>query len=169
MALTDQQMTILKAVREFSGVAKYHGTMPRKLALAYSEDDISHLVSEGLVEWAKFTYGCGKEVKGLRLTPDGQRQLEKASRDEASRSVCSELAYEHLLILQDIFHFSRMPRYRRMMPAKKAGQYVSSDLEDLLNRGYVLKMKLKIQGERTLKGYVISGKGEQALKKAKMS
>ncbi|MBI4805340.1 MAG: hypothetical protein HY795_08905 [Desulfovibrio sp.] len=162
-------MAILSAVGQFSEVAKYHGTMPRKLALAYSDEDVSHLVGEALLEWAKFTYGCGKEVKGLRLTPEGQRQLEKACRNEASRPVCSELAYEHLLILQDIFHFSRMPRYRRMMPAKKAAQYISSDFDDLLNRGYILKMKLKIEGERTLKGYVISGKGEQALKKAKMT
>jgi len=169
MALSDLQMTILNAVGQFSGVAKYHGTMPRKLALAYSDEYISHLVSEGLLELAKFTYDCGKEVKGLRLTPDGQRQLERASRNGASRSVCSELAYEHLLILQDVFHFSCMPRYRPMMPAKKAVKYVSSDFDDLLNRGYVLKMKLKIQGERTLKGYVISGKGEQVLRKAKMN
>jgi hypothetical protein len=169
MALSDLQIAILNAVGQFSGVARYHGAMPRKLAVAYSDDDISHLVAEGLLEWAKFTYGCGKEVKGLRLTPDGQRHIEKASRGGAGHAVCSELAYEHLLILQDIFHFSRMPRYRRMMPAKKAGQYATSDFDDLLNRGYVLKMKLKIEGERTLKGYVISGKGEQALKKAKMT
>jgi len=169
MPLSDLQMAILVSVGQFAGVAKYHGAMPRKLALAFKDDDISHLVAEGLLEWAKFTYGCGKEIKGLRLTPDGQRQIERASRNGNETAECSELAYEHLLILKDIFHFSRMPRYRCMMPAKKAGHYVSSDFDDLLNRGYVLKMKLKIEGERTLKGYVISGKGEQALKRAKMS
>jgi hypothetical protein len=45
---------------------------------------------------------------------------------------------------------------------------VASDFEDLLNRGYILKLRLKVQRERTFKGYVTSDKGEQALKQAGM-
>ena len=169
MPLSDLQMKILNAVGQFLEVSKYHGAMPRKLVLAYRDKDIKELVAEGLLEWVKFTYGCGKEVKGLRLTSDGQLQMERASRIGNDRAACSELAYEYLRILQDIFHFSHMPRYRRMMPQKKAEGYISCDFDDLFSRGYILKMKLKIQGERTLKGYVISSKGEQALKRAKLA
>lgn len=167
MPPTASQHAILKAAAQFRAILKYHGVMPRKHALAFPESDLSALVDWGLLEWAEFTYGCGKELRGVRITPKGMHLLEESDAP-AEEAEVSELAYEHMLILQDIFHFSRMPRYRRMMPAKKAQTYVSSDIEDLLNRGYVLKMKLKVEGERTLKGFVISAKGERALKKARM-
>lgn len=167
MPPTASQYAILKAATQFRDILKYHGVMPRKHALAFPESDLSALVERGLLEWAEFTYGCGKELKGLRITPEGLRLVDESADPPAQDENC-ELVHEHLLILQDVFHFSRMPRYRRMMPAKKAQAYVSSDFEDLLNRGYVLKMKLKVEGERTLKGFVISPKGERALKKAGM-
>lgn len=168
MPLTASQQAILKAAAQFRDILKYHGVMPLKHALAFPEADLSVLVDLGLLEWAEFTYGCGKELKGLRVTPEGLRLLDESAGPHHEDPAC-ELAYEHMLILQDVFHFGHMPRYRRMMPAKKAHAYVSSDFEDLLNRGYVLKMKLKVEGERTLKGYVISAKGERALKQAGMT
>lgn len=168
MPPTASQQTILKTAAQFRDILKYHGVMPRKHALAFPETDLSELVDQGLLEWAEFTYGCGKELRGVRITPEGMRLLDESAAP-AEEADASELAYEHMLILQDVFHFSRMPRYRRMMPAKKAHAYVSSDFEDLLNRGYVLKMKLKVEGERTLKGFVISPKGERVLKKAGMA
>lgn len=167
MPPTPSQYAILKTAAQFRDILKYHGVMPRKHALAFPESDLSALVDRGLLEWAEFTYGCGKELLGLRITPEGMHLLDESAAP-AEEAEPNELAYEHMLILQDVFHFSRMPRYRRMMPAKKAQAYVSSDFEDLLNRGYVLKMKLKVAGERTLKGFVISLKGERALKKSGM-
>jgi hypothetical protein len=166
MLPSDRQSAILNAVAQFAGMARYHGIMPRKHAIAYRDEDVAGLVDQGFLEWAQFTYGCGKELSGLRITPAGLRVA--AGREEAPPGEGSELALEHLVILQDVFHFSRMPRYRRMMPEKKAKRYVVSDFEDLLSRGYILKIKLKIQGENTLKGYVISGKGERELAGARM-
>ena len=168
MAPSQNQLVILKAICQFQDVARYHGVMPSKHAIAYPDDDVAALVDQGLVEWAHFTYGCGKEIKGLRLTSLGQRLLEKGVEPSPDQAKCEELAYEYLLILQDVYHFSHMPRYRRMLPEKKASYYIPSDLEDLLNRGYILKMKLKTQGERTLKGYVISDKGRRVLSQAGM-
>lgn len=161
-------MSILNDVAQFAGVARYHGTMPSRHASAYRDEDIARLVDAGLMEWARFTYGCGKEINGLRLTTAGRRLLAENSVTGEASDPGNELTYEHLLILQDVHHFSRMPRYRRMMPEKKARYYPSCDFEDLLSRGYILKMKLKVQGERTLKGYVISAKGERALDRAKL-
>lgn len=166
MTPSQGQTGILQAVGSFQGVSRYHGVMPSRHALAYSDKDIEELVGQGLMEWAKFTYGCGKELKGLRLTPEGERFLEQAGHGEDGQPGSEELAYEHLLILQDLFHFSRMPRYRRMMPEKKARFYQPADFEDLVNRGYILRMKIRAQGEGTQKGYVISGKGERALRQA---
>jgi hypothetical protein len=168
MPLTEHQSAILKATAQFLTLAKYHGAMPSKHIIAYRPEDVTALVAQGLLEWAQFTYGCGKELKGLRLTSKGQLVLDGAREIEPAGKTRGELAYEHLLILQDVYHFSRMPRYRRMMPEKKAGRYVASDFEDLLNRGYILKLRLKVQRERTFKGYVTSDKGEQALKQAGM-
>uniref|UniRef100_A0A7C3W9T0 Uncharacterized protein n=1 Tax=Fundidesulfovibrio putealis TaxID=270496 RepID=A0A7C3W9T0_9BACT len=162
MLLTTPQSVVLKAVAQFQKIEKYHGTMPRKHALAYGDDAIEELVAQGLVEWAKFTYGCGKQLKGLRLTVKGQRELDLAGIGlDGPRP--SELAYEHLLILQDLYHFCRMPRYRRMMPEKKSRHYLASDFEDLVSRGYILKVRLKAEGGATHKGFVISSKGERAL------
>jgi len=164
MPLTQRQVAILNSVAQFANVARYHGVMPRKHLIAYDDAEVRDLVDGGLVEWATFTYGCGKHMEGLRVTPEGER---RAARDMVQEPVLDdlgrELAVEHLLILQDLRHFSRMPRYRRMMPDKKAKYYAECDFEDLVNRGYILKMKIKAGGERTLKGYVISGKGERAL------
>ena len=168
MPLTEPQTTILKAAAQFLKLAKYHGAMPSKHIIAYRDEDVTALVGRGLLEWAQFTYGCGKELKGLRLTPRGQLYLDGVRDPEPVGKCRGELAYEHLLILQDVYHFSRMPRYRRMMPEKKAGGYAASDFEDLLSRGYILKLKLKVQGGRTIKGYVISDKGERALGRAGM-
>lgn len=168
MTPTQVQTDILRSVGQFAGVARYHGVMPYRHALAYKDQDIEELIAQGLMEWAKFTFGCGKEFKGLRLTPEGQRFLEEPQqrvRDEPENEV---LAYEHLLILLDLYHFSHMPRYRRMMPEKKARFYQPTDFEDLVNRGYILRMKVRARGEGTLKGFVISGKGEEALRKAAM-
>jgi len=161
MPPSDRQKAILNAVAQFSSMARYQGVMPRKHAVVYKDADVDGLVDEGLLEWVQFTYGCGKELKGLRMTPAGERAADRYVEPEPGNG--SELAYEHLLILQDVFHFSHMPLFRRMMPEKKAKSYVPSDFEDLLNRGYILKIKLKIKGERTLKGFVISSKGERAL------
>ncbi|WP_243359972.1 hypothetical protein [Fundidesulfovibrio terrae] len=167
MPPSESQLAILNAVAQFSVLARYHGVMPSKHAVAYRDEDVAGLVDQGLLEWAHFTYGCGKELKGLRITPAGERAA--AGRGDSPSGEGSELAYEHLLILKDVFHFSRMPRYRRMMPEKKAKRYVACDFEDLINRGYILKIKLKIQGEHTLKGYVISAKGERELAGARMA
>ena len=165
MSNSPNRLAILKTAAQFQDILKYHGIMPSKHAIAFPDADLDALVNQGLLEWAEFTYGCGKELKGLRLTPKGRHLLEVPGNPPDDAGI-GELAYEHLLILQDVYHFSRMPRYRRMMPAKKAQIYVSSDFEDLLHRGYLLKMKIKVEGERSFKGYVISPKGERALKKA---
>lgn len=165
MLLTQQHRNILNAVAQFHHIEKYHGVMPRKHAFLYNDADVAALVGEGLLEWASFTYGCGKELKGLRLTVRGQRAQQGASLPVKAVAPDSgeELAYEHLLILQDLYHFCRMPRYRRMMPEKKARHYAATDFEDLVNRGYILKVRLKAEGEHTFKGFVISSKGERAL------
>lgn len=167
MPLTQRQVAILNSVAQFANVARYHGVMPSRHLIAYEDAEVQDLVDGGLVEWATFTYGCGKNMEGLRITPEGER---RAARDTVQEPVLDdagrELAMEHLLILQDVYHFSRMPRYRRMMPDKKAKHYMECDFEDLVNRGFILKMKIKAGGERATKGYVISGKGERALMQA---
>jgi len=156
--------TILKAVGQFGEIAKYHGVMPKKHAVAFDEEQVEELIRGGFLEWVNFTYGCGKEVEGLRLTPKGREALSDNAANGLQSSQPPELAEEHLLILQDIFHFSRMPRYHRMMPEKKARHYVPVDIEDLVNRGYILKIKVKSQGQKSLSGYVISSKGERVLR-----
>jgi len=100
----------------------------------------------------------------VRLTPQGRLEIEPEHQPQGEDDF-AELTIEHLLLLQDVLHFSRMPRYRFMLPAKKAKSYNQEDLSDLFVRGYLLKLKVA-DDKGSAKGFVISAKGQKALDQA---
>lgn len=165
MPLTREQLGILKAVAQFQGIDKYHGVLPRKQTFVYSDRDINELVGQGLLEWAAFSYVCGRDLTGLRLTDKGNGITELTGVQPVAGQEASDLAYEHLLILKDIYHFSQMPRYHHIMPSKMADIYHPEDIDDLLTRGYILSARVQVSGEKKVKGYIISPKGKRSLKK----
>lgn len=156
MELTPTQLGILKTVAEFAALERYQGAMPRKHTFLYDEGDLKDLVRQDLLEWIKLTFSCGKGVKGLRLTHDGRRLL------DAIRSVdtaADQLEPEHIDLLSDIYHLSKTTRHRGIMPDKKCRDYDRHDLEDLYLRGYVIRVRLRWDGDRKSKGYVVTRKG----------
>jgi hypothetical protein len=154
-----KQVEILRAAAAFATVARYHGTLPRRQALHYAKDDLAGLEDAGFLERVKLSFPCGKDVAGWRLTGAGRRAL--PGRDPAEGL---ELEPEHLRILNDVYHSSRLSAHRGMMPKALAKQFDGDDLDDLFTHGYLLRIRIKSAGKA--KGWIVSSKGMAALRRA---
>ena len=159
MKPTSRQVEILRAAAAFASVARYHGTLPRRQALHYAKDDLAGLEDAGFLERVKLSFPCGKDVAGWRLTAAGRQAL---SVPEAEAGL--ELEPEHLRILNDVYHSSRLSAHRGMMPKELARQFDGDDLDDLFTHGYLLRIRIKSAGKA--KGWIVSSKGLSALRRA---
>ena len=160
MKIPPRQQDILKAAAAFATVERYQGTLPRRQALLYAKDDLRALDDAGLLECIKLSYPCGRSMAGWRLTEAGRLALpEPEAADEP------ELLPEHLRILNDVYHYSRLSAFRGMMPQDLARrQFDKDDLEDLFTHGYLLRIRIKTDGKA--KGWVVSNKGLCALRRS---
>ncbi|EFL49608.1 conserved hypothetical protein [Solidesulfovibrio fructosivorans JJ]] len=160
MKPTPKQFEILRAVAAFAPVERYQGTLPKRQALFFAKDDLGALEDGGLLEKVKLSYPCGKSMAGWRLTPAGRAFLPEIEPEE-----CGELAAEHLCILSDVYHYSRISSFHGMMPKDLAkGAFDGDDLRDLFTHGYLLRIRVK--GQAKAKGWVVSNKGLAALRAA---
>ncbi|MHC1712457.1 MAG: hypothetical protein AB9872_09930 [Solidesulfovibrio sp.] len=159
MQPTPTQLDILRATAAFATVARYQGTMPKRQALLYATADLTALENAGLLERIKLSYPCGKALTGWRLTAAGHLALQYQE-----ILINGEIESEHLRILSDVYHFSRISRYRGMMPKELAKEYDDDDLRDLFMHGYLLRIRLK--GDGKVKGWLVSNKGLAALRQA---
>ena len=157
MQTTAAHVDILRAAAAFSSIARYNGTMPRRQALHYDKTRLAELEDAGFLERVKLSFPCGKDVEGWRLTPPGQLILAESAGEDA-------LEPEHLRILSDVYHYSRLSQNRGMMPKELEKAFDADDLRDLFEHGYLLRIKLK--GRVTAKGWVVSNKGLTALRQA---
>ncbi|WP_300160981.1 hypothetical protein [Solidesulfovibrio sp.] len=159
MKLPPMQQEILRAAAAFATVERYQGALPRRQALLYSKKDLAALEEAGLLERIKLSYPCGRTMAGWRLTEAGRLELPQAETPEEP-----ELMPEHLRILNDVYHYSRLSTFRGMMPGDVARrQCDKDDLEDLFNHGYLLRIRVKNDGKA--KGWVVSNKGLAALRR----
>lgn len=157
---TPRQFDILRAAAAFSTVERYQGTLPKRQALFFAKDDLAALEDAGFLERVKLSYPCGKSVAGWRLTTAG-----KALLPEFEEHDHGELAPEHLRILGDVYHYSRLSSFRGMMPKDLAKQcFDADDVRDLFTHGYLLRIRIK--GDGKTKGWVLSDKGLAALRAA---
>ena len=156
MGLSDKQRAILRAVAAFDTIERYHGLLPKRLALLYDGADLARLEGSGLLERVKLHHACGRDAKGWRLTEAGRRLLPPAPGSDHPT-----LAPEHLRLLRDVYHASRISLNRGMMPRKLAKAYDADDLRDLYEHGYLLR--IRISGQVTAKGWLVSNKGLSAL------
>ncbi|GAB6036897.1 hypothetical protein JCM15519_14560 [Fundidesulfovibrio butyratiphilus] len=168
MHLSPQERALLASVSRFETIGRYQGLMPGKHLVTFGQDLTARLERLGLIEEVELTYNCGKTLKAVRLTPQGRLEIEDEQHPQGADDP-AELTLEHLVLLQDVLHFSHMPRYRFMLPAKKAKIYNQEDLNDLFVRGYLLKLKVSTDDRGAAKGYVISAKGEKVLSEAGFS
>ncbi|MGD9610755.1 MAG: hypothetical protein AB7U59_15225 [Desulfovibrionaceae bacterium] len=159
MRPSPRQQNILRAAAAFDTVRRYHGILPKHLAIVYPPEELSALEAAGLLERVKIGFACGRNEKGWRLTEAGRRLLPETAPDETSA-----LAPEHLRLLRDFYHYARISRHRGMMPKKLAKDYDADDLRDLFEHGYLLRIRVK--GKVTAKGWLVSRKGLRALGQA---
>jgi len=160
MKPTPKQFDILRAVAAFATVERYQGTLPKRQALFFAKDDLGALEDAGLLEKVKLSYPCGKSLAGWRLTPAGRALLPEVEPEGGG-----ELEAEHLRILGDVYHYSRISSFRGMMPKDLAkGAFDGDDLRDLFTHGYLLRIRVK--GQAKGKGWVVSNKGLAALRAA---
>lgn len=163
MDLTTSCADIIRAVSEFASLDRYQGALPRKHALLYDENDLKALIDAGLLERMKFTFSCGRRSEGFRLTAAGREALAglpEALPDEGG------LDPEHIDIMNDIYHFSKITRNKGVMPKDTARRYQRDDLDDLFSRGYILRVKVKAfpRDGKAVKGFVLSSKGLRILR-----
>ena len=157
MQPTTAQIDILRAAAAFASVRRYNGTMPKRQALHYDKTLLAGLEDAGFLDRVKLSFACGKDMEGWRLTDPGRRTLAGAE-DQAP------LLPEHLRILSDVYHYSRLSQNRGLMPKELAKDFDADDLRDLFLHGYLLRIRLK--GRVTAKGWVVSEKGLAALRLA---
>ena len=156
MQPTTAHIDILRAAAAFSAVERYNGTMPKRQALHYDKTQLAELEDAGFLERVKLSFPCGKDVEGWRITAQGRYALAGQAAQEA-------LEPEHLRILSDVYHYSRLSRNRGMMPKELAGEFDADDVGDLFMHGYLLRIHLK--GTVKAKGWVVSQKGLDALRR----
>ena len=157
MHTTAAHVDILRAAAAFSSIERYNGTMPRRQALHYDKTRLAELEDAGFLERVKLSFPCGKDVEGWRITAGGRFAL-------AGEDAASALEPEHLRILNDVYHFSRLSGFHGMMPKELARQFDKDDLEDLFSHGYLLRIRIKTDGKA--KGWVVSNKGLHALRRS---
>jgi hypothetical protein len=157
MQPTTAQYDILRAAAAFSAVERYSGTMPKRQALHYDKKQLAALEDAGFLERVKLSFPCGKDIEGWRLTPPGRLILTESAGEDA-------LEPEHLRILSDVYHYSRLSQNRGMMPKELAKSFDADDVRDLFLHGYLLRINLK--GSVKAKGWVVSNKGLAALRRA---
>lgn len=156
MQPTPKQCEILRATAAFATVDRYQGTLPKRQALLFAKTDMTALETSGFLELVKLSFPCGKAVDGWRLTEIGREWLIAQGWDDG------ELAPEHLRILNDVYHYSRISRFRGMMPKECGKDYDADDLRDLFTHGYLLRIQVK--GTDKTKGWLVSAKGLAALR-----
>lgn len=173
MQITRDKMAILQAVIGFAHVEKYQGTLPRKLALMYDEDDVQDLVAMGLLEWTTMTYSCGRDVFGLRATVAGKELADECAPDpqpdQETGGACIEFTHEHLTLLSDIYHYSKVSHLEGLYPERLAKGQSKEDLDDLFDRGLIIKVRVNRQDDdKRIKGFLLSSKGKKTLRQHKL-
>jgi hypothetical protein len=163
MDLSEQLRTILRTVGDFERIERYGRIMPSKHVHNYKEKDIDLLVKHGLLEWTALLSGCGAEIKGVRLAEAG-REAVYGDGGIPTLEGQGDVPMALVAILVDIHCFGRIRLYHGMMPKKKAARYPASDMDDLYQHGYILRMKVKTGGAKKREGYVLSAKGRNLLR-----
>lgn len=174
MILTQEHIQILREIGGFATVKRYHGMLPEKHAILYDEEILASLLEQELVEEGAIFSQCGASSKGYRLSAKAREQLkdlglefdhedwEKISTiDFVSQD---GLGQEHIDLLTDMQHFSRISLYGGIVPKEIMEEYDKKVVGLLYDGGYIFYIKLKGAGVRHKKGYVLSEKGAYVLR-----
>ncbi|MFW5735616.1 MAG: hypothetical protein ACOCWR_11200 [Oceanidesulfovibrio sp.] len=180
MQFDNNHFKILKDISAFSGIKRYRGMLPAKLAVFHNPDKVEELVEEECVERIVISLACGSERVMLKLSERGHELLEellpmyeedaKATAKEAS---CEEPANElqpapvldksQCFLLSDVYHYSKIHSFGGLMPYDILEGYDAKDVSSLSGNGYLIHVKAEIGKGRKRKGVILSDKALRLL------
>lgn len=164
MQLNQEHLKVLKDISLFSRVHRYHGMLPRKLALFYDDQTIDDLLHAEYIERVHFKYPCGSNTMLLRLTTAGAAALQAdvgAAEMLPDNVVLDELTQEQWDVLSDIYHTSQLRRYGGILPLEKVEDERMDPkiINKLYARGFLIRVKAEMGSGKKRKGFIISNKG----------
>ncbi len=187
MQLDAEHLKALRDVAAFGRIKRYHGMLPAKLAMFLEESKLKDLLQAGYIERLHVSFSCGSETKLLKLTDKGEELVARLRAEgtledtsppvtagttppnqseagEEHRPALEPLTREQLIILNDIYHFSKITRFGGIMPLDKLKEYAAADINTLYGRGFIIRVKAEVGAGAKRKGYILSDKGAEHLK-----
>ncbi|QJT10446.1 hypothetical protein [Oceanidesulfovibrio marinus] len=186
MQFDQQHFKILKDINAFSGIKRYRGMLPAKLAIFHDAGKVEELVDEECVERIVITFACGSERVMLKLTERGHDLLEEllpvyeeAAKEADLGEVCSEgedsqvvevkrtptssLSKTQCILLSDVYHYSKIHSYGGLMPSDILETYSPKDISSLSGNGYLIHVKAEVGKGKKRKGVILSDKALRLL------
>jgi molybdenum-dependent DNA-binding transcriptional regulator ModE len=180
MQFDNQHFKILKDISAFSGIKRYRGMLPAKLAVFHHANKVEELVEEECVERIVFSLACGSERVMLKLTERGHELLEEllpmyeevaekaeaACKDEeAEPEPTPEVSKAQCILLSDVYHYSKIHIFGGLMPNDILETYESKDVSSLSGNGYLIHVKAEVGKGKKRKGVILSDKALRLLQR----
>lgn len=187
MQFDQQHFKILKDINAFSGIKRYRGMLPAKLAIFHDASKVEELVDEECVERIVITFACGSERVMLKLTERGHDLLEEllpiyeeAVEEvdmeaacpgqeeetpvvEVKRVPASNLSKSQCILLSDVYHYSKIHSFGGLMPSDILETYSPKDISSLSGNGYLIHVKAEVGKGKKRKGVILADKALRLL------
>ncbi len=174
MVLNERHLQLLKHIKSYSCIKRYHGLLPQREAAFYEDTLISELQELGLVEEGRICSSCGNSLVGYKVSKKADEELENVYldiKDNDWDSFCGLdvdvhdcLDKEHIRALMDIYHLSRVTQFCGIAPKRLLlNSYESDVINVLLDVGFINKISLKGSSVKYRSGFVLSTKASRLL------
>ena len=172
--LAPKHIQVLKDIRRFAQIGRYHGMLPEKHALMYEQGVLDFLEELNLIEIGTVIAQCGAHMTGYRLTEGSRRDLkamgveldaETAPRERSTEDEDGCLTSDQIEILADLFHISRVKKFGGITPKEMLDEYDKKDVKVLYELGYILYIKLKGKAVKHGKGYILTDQSLRLLRR----
>lgn len=177
MVLNERHIQLLKHVRSYSKIERYHGLLPKRETYLYDQELIAELLEAGLINEGSICASCGNNLEGYSISRKAEKEFDRLHMDikdhdwEAFCGIDVEineiLDKVHVRALIDIFHLSRISLYRGIAPRSVLQAAFTEDiLNVLLDVGYINKISLKGPAILYENGFVLADRASRMLKQA---
>lgn len=172
--LAPKHIQVLKDIRRFAQISRYHGMLPEKHALMYEQGVLDFLEELNLIETGTVIAQCGAHMTGYRLTEGARRDLKVMGVELDAETGPGELSTEdedgcltsdQIEILADLFHISRVKKFGGITPKEMLDEYDKKDVKVLYELGYILYIKLKGKVVKHGKGYILTDQSLRLLRR----
>ena len=177
MVLNERHMQLLKHIRSYSKIERYHGLLPKRETNLYEPELINELLESGLIDEGSICTSCGNNLEGYRVSRKAEKEFDRLGeevKDKDWETFCGIdveineiLDKVHIRALIDIFHLSRISLFRGIAPKCIMQEAFTDDiLNVLLDVGYINKISLKGPAILYESGFVLADRASRMLKQA---